>query len=82
MWRRGRGRRFAESNEDELSADGMPGQLKCRHDLEPRTSFSGSVGSGFLGITGIKSVGKYLSIFLTGSRPPVKTMEGGKLMYA
>lgn len=58
VWRRGRDRRFAESNEDELPADGMPGQLKCRHGLETRTSFSGSVGSGFFGITARNSVGK------------------------
>lgn len=36
--RRGRVQKFAKSIENELPADGMPEQLKCRQDLEARNS--------------------------------------------
>lgn len=34
--RKGRDRRFAKYAENEFPADGVPEQLKCRHDLKAR----------------------------------------------
>lgn len=64
MCRRGRDRRFAETTENELPADGMPEQLKRRYDLEGRNSFSKGTGSELLGTAKGKSVGIGLRLFL------------------
>lgn len=46
--RRRRNGQFAESSEDELSADGMPEQLMFRYDVEVKNCLAGGAGSGFL----------------------------------
>lgn len=60
-----RGRRFTESTENELAADGMLVQLKCRHGLEASNSFLRRTGSEFLGKKGF-------TIFFIADSGPVR----------